>query len=161
MWLSWKYNRREQRWCWGGVPGFIPEPGVICGLRCFFVSLLCSESFFSGFSGFPLSSKTNIFKFQFDPGMHGHVWTRSSIWTRLTETPVLVSTRWTKTDVESISIRYYSATCEKRYKFLELLTQIILINSLKANYKLYLSWCILQPFFSRHRKNLKTTSKKK
>ena len=29
-------------------------------------SLLCSERFFSGYSGFPLSSKTNIFKFQFD-----------------------------------------------------------------------------------------------
>ena len=26
----------------------------------------CSERFFSGFSGFPLSSKTNISKFQFD-----------------------------------------------------------------------------------------------
>ena len=36
-------------------------------------SLLCSEKFFSGFSGVPLSSKTNISKFQFDPGMHGHV----------------------------------------------------------------------------------------
>ena len=29
-------------------------------------SLLCSERFFSGYSGFPLSSKTNTFKFQFD-----------------------------------------------------------------------------------------------
>ena len=29
-------------------------------------SLLCSERFFSGSSGFPLSSKTNISKFQFD-----------------------------------------------------------------------------------------------
>ena len=28
-------------------------------------SLLCSERFFSGYSGFPLSSKTNISKFQF------------------------------------------------------------------------------------------------
>ena len=35
-------------------------------------SLLCFERFFSRYSGFPLSSKTNIFKFQFDPGMHGH-----------------------------------------------------------------------------------------
>ena len=33
-------------------------------------SLLCSETFFSGFSGFPPES--NILKFQFDPGMHGH-----------------------------------------------------------------------------------------
>ena len=29
-------------------------------------SLLCSERFFSGFSGFPLSSKISISKFQFD-----------------------------------------------------------------------------------------------
>ena len=29
-------------------------------------SLLCSERFFSGYSGFHLSSKTNISKFQFD-----------------------------------------------------------------------------------------------
>ena len=36
-------------------------------------SLLCCERFFSGYSGFPLSSKTNISKFQFDPGMHGHI----------------------------------------------------------------------------------------
>ena len=35
-------------------------------------SLLCSERFFSGYSGFHLSSKTNISKFQFDPGMLGH-----------------------------------------------------------------------------------------
>ena len=40
-------------------------------------SLLCSERFFSGYSGFLLSSKTNISKFQFDPGMHGHFWTSS------------------------------------------------------------------------------------
>ena len=36
-------------------------------------SLLCSERFFSGYSGFPLSSKTNISKFQFDSGMYGHI----------------------------------------------------------------------------------------
>ena len=29
-------------------------------------SLSCSERFFSSYSGFPLSSKTNISKFQFD-----------------------------------------------------------------------------------------------
>ena len=29
-------------------------------------SLPCSERFFSGYSGFPVSSKTNISKFQFD-----------------------------------------------------------------------------------------------
>ena len=27
----------------------------------------CFERFFSGYSGFPLSSKTNIYRFQFDP----------------------------------------------------------------------------------------------
>ena len=40
-------------------------------------SLLCSKRFFSGYSGFPLSLKTTISKFQFDPGMHRHFWTSS------------------------------------------------------------------------------------
>ena len=35
-------------------------------------SLLFSERFFSGYSGFPVSSKTNNYKFHFDPGMQGH-----------------------------------------------------------------------------------------
>ena len=35
-------------------------------------SLLCSERFFSGYSGSPLSSETNISTFQFDPGLYGH-----------------------------------------------------------------------------------------
>ena len=36
-------------------------------------SLLCSEKFFSGYSGFPLSSKTNISKFPFDPDFSGRI----------------------------------------------------------------------------------------
>ena len=39
----------------------------------FFVgSRPCSERFFSGYSGFPLSSKTNITKFKFDLESEGH-----------------------------------------------------------------------------------------
>ena len=57
------------------VPGLIPGPGVIYGLSLSLV--LCSERFLSGYSGFPLSLKTNISKFQFDPGMHGHFLTSS------------------------------------------------------------------------------------
>ena len=34
-------------------------------------SLLCSERFFSGYSDFPLSSKSNISKFKFDLGSGG------------------------------------------------------------------------------------------
>ena len=41
-------------------PGSNPGGEFVVG------SLLCSERFFSGYSGFPLSSKTNISKFQFD-----------------------------------------------------------------------------------------------
>ena len=42
-------------------PGSIPRLGLfVVGSR------LCSERFFSGYSGFPLSSKTNASKFQFD-----------------------------------------------------------------------------------------------
>lgn len=39
------------------VPGLISGPDVICGL-----SLFCSERFFSGYSGFPLSSKNKQFQ---------------------------------------------------------------------------------------------------
>ena len=49
MWLGFKSRRRRHMWV-----------EFVVG------SVLCSERFFSGFSGFPLSSKTNIFKFQFD-----------------------------------------------------------------------------------------------
>ena len=48
------------------VPGSIS--GVISHMWVKFVigPLPCSERFFSGFSGFPFSPKTNISKFQFD-----------------------------------------------------------------------------------------------
>ena len=51
--------------------GSFPGSGI---MRVEFVvgSLLCAESFFSGYSGFPLSSKTNISKFQLDPVMAQH-----------------------------------------------------------------------------------------
>ena len=49
------------------VPGSIPGPDVICGVEFVVGSLPCSERFFSGYSGFPLSLKTDISKFQCDP----------------------------------------------------------------------------------------------
>ena len=49
MWPGLKSRRRRHMWV-----------EFVAG------SLLCSERFFSGYSGFPLSSKSNIFKFQFD-----------------------------------------------------------------------------------------------
>ena len=47
--------------------GSIPGPGVICGLNLLLDLYSAPRSL-----SFPLSSKTNISKFQFDPGMHGH-----------------------------------------------------------------------------------------
>ena len=49
MWSGFKSRRRRHMWV-----------EFVVG------SLLCSERFFSGYSGFPLSSKTSISKFQFD-----------------------------------------------------------------------------------------------
>ena len=49
MWPGFKSRRRRHMWV-----------EFVVG------SLLCSERFFSGYSGFPLSSKTNISKFQFN-----------------------------------------------------------------------------------------------
>ena len=64
---------REQGWCSGDCtrlppswPGFNLGLVAMSGLKLVVGSLLCSERFFSGFSSFPLSSKINISKFQFD-----------------------------------------------------------------------------------------------
>ena len=46
------------------VPGLIPGPGVICELSLLLV-LALQRGFFSGFSGFPPSTKINTSKFQF------------------------------------------------------------------------------------------------
>ena len=53
------------------VQGSIPGPGVICGLSLLLVLALL-RGFFSGFSGFPPSSKINISKFQFDRKFEDH-----------------------------------------------------------------------------------------
>ena len=47
--------------------GSVSNPTVdACGLSFVVGFLPCSERFFSGYSGFPLSSKPNSSKFQFD-----------------------------------------------------------------------------------------------
>ena len=56
------------------VPGSNPGPGVICGLSLLLVLYSAPRGFCPGTPIFPLSSKTNISKFQFDPGMHGNFW---------------------------------------------------------------------------------------
>ena len=47
-------------------PILYPGADAICGLSFVVGSLPYSKRFFSGYSGFPLSSKMNISKFQFD-----------------------------------------------------------------------------------------------
>ena len=47
-------------------PGSTPGVDAICGLSLLLVLSLGSERFFSRYSCFPLSSKTNTSKFQFD-----------------------------------------------------------------------------------------------
>ena len=49
MWPGFNFGRRRHMW-----------------VKFVVGSFLCSERFFSGYSGFPLSSKTNISEFQFD-----------------------------------------------------------------------------------------------
>ena len=55
----------------------LPDPASFVGWVCCWFSTLLRERFFSGYSGFPLSLRTNISKFQFDSGMHGDFWTSS------------------------------------------------------------------------------------
>ena len=52
-------------------PGSNPRPGAISGLSLLLV-LVLAPRFFSGFSGFPPSTKINISKFQFDREFEGH-----------------------------------------------------------------------------------------
>ena len=67
-WRSGESARLSPMW-----PGFDSRTRRHMWVEFVVCSLLCSERFFSGYSGSPLSSKTNISKFQFDLGMHGHV----------------------------------------------------------------------------------------
>ena len=69
-----KEKQGEQRWRIGeSTRPHQCDPGLDARTRCHkwleFVggSLLCSERPFSGYSSFPLPSKTNTSKFQFDP----------------------------------------------------------------------------------------------
>ena len=75
---------REQGWRSGDSarlapmwPGFYSRTRRDMWVEFVVGSLLCSERSFSGNSDFPLSSKTNISKFQFDLGMRRHFWTSS------------------------------------------------------------------------------------
>ena len=49
-----------------GGPGSNPSVDAICGLSLLLVLSLAPRGFSSGYSGFPLSSKTNTSKYQFD-----------------------------------------------------------------------------------------------
>ena len=61
-WRSGESTRFPPMW-----PGFDSRTRRHMWVEFVVGSLLCSERFFSGYSGFPLSTKTNISKFQFDP----------------------------------------------------------------------------------------------
>ena len=60
-WRSGENTRLPPMW-----PGFKSRHQRHMWVEFVVGSLLCSERFFSGYSGFPLSSETNISKFQFD-----------------------------------------------------------------------------------------------
>ena len=60
-WRSGESTRLPPMW-----PGFDPRTRRHMWVEFVVGSRPCSERFFSGYSGFPLSSKTNISKFPFD-----------------------------------------------------------------------------------------------
>ena len=66
-WRSGESTRLPPMW-----PGFDSQTRRHMWVEFVVGSRSCSERFFSGYSGFPLSSKTNISKFQFDPESEGH-----------------------------------------------------------------------------------------
>ena len=71
-WRSGESTRLPPMW-----PGFKPRRQRNMWVEFVVGSLLCFERFFSGYTGFPLSSKTNISKFQFDQESGG--W-RTTMW---------------------------------------------------------------------------------
>ena len=66
-WRSGESTRLPPMW-----PGFDSQTRRHMWVEFVVGSRPCSERFFSGYSGFPLFSKTNIFKFQFDTESEGH-----------------------------------------------------------------------------------------
>ena len=60
--LKFRLSRLPPMW-----PGFDSRTRRHMWVEFVVGSLLCSEKFFSGYSGFPISAKTTISKFQFDP----------------------------------------------------------------------------------------------
>ena len=60
------------------VPGSISGLGIICGLSSLLVLFFALRGFSQDTRVFPSPQKTNISKFQFNPGMHGHFWTSSA-----------------------------------------------------------------------------------
>ena len=72
--LQWTSTTQGEQGCRSGesarlrpmCPGFDSRTRRHMWVEFVVGSLPCSERFFSGYSGFPLSSKTNISKFQFD-----------------------------------------------------------------------------------------------
>ena len=72
---------REQGWSSGnsahlsmcqGFDSSADPASVICGLSLLLVLFSAPRGFLSGYSCFPLSSKINISKFQYNPGMQGY-----------------------------------------------------------------------------------------
>ena len=86
-------------------------------------SLLRSERFFSGYSGFPLSSKSNISKFQFDPGMHGHILNeflrtpRCSVGKQITFTFTFTKNSWICPCICSFKCEYYIHMIKQTTRF--------------------------------------------
>ena len=71
-WQSGESTRLPPMW-----PGFKSRRPRHMWVEFVVGSLPCSEGFFSGYSGFPLSSKTNISRFQFDQESGGR---RTTMW---------------------------------------------------------------------------------
>ena len=71
-WHSSESSRLSPMW-----PGFKSRPQHHMWVEFVVGSLPCSKRFFSGYSGFPLSSKTNISKFHFNQESGGQ---RTTMW---------------------------------------------------------------------------------
>ena len=93
-------------------------------------SLLCSERFFSGYSGFPLSKKNQHFQIPIRSGTHGHVSASSY---ELLSAPWVKQTNYKKKKFNGRQhhVEFVVVLALKRYFWLQISTEDVFLYNFK------------------------------
>ena len=88
--------------------------------------LVCSERFFSGYSGFPLSSKTNMSKFPFDPDFSGQIATLWRCdWKFLLLLLFLLQFHWRCSQMVRLIFVWSVPTCHSRREIVRAMSSVV------------------------------------